>query len=193
MAAARRSGRLSAGGTPIGGSPPPNAGSARHDSSRTNAIAALSPKARSAGPASPNYVRLRGEYQNLRRKDSRPANGRYSVAARERPNAMAGLDELLLERGLLTAGDLARANEVRRHGSARLPATLVRLGMVPETDLLEAQAAATGLPTIARSDFPETPLPLDDINPRFLARHAIAPVAFDDGRLTLAMADAEDE
>jgi general secretion pathway protein E len=106
---------------------------------------------------------------------------------------MAGLDELLLERGLLTAGDLARANEVRRHGSARLPATLVRLGMVPEIDLVEAQAAATGLPVIARSAFPETPLALDDINPRFLARHAVAPVAFDDGRLTLAMADAEDE
>src|SRR5687767_13839740 len=106
---------------------------------------------------------------------------------------MAELDELLLERGLLTAGDLARANEVRRHGSARLPATLVRLGMVPEIDLVEAQAAATGLPVIARSAFPETPLALDDINPRFLARHAVAPVAFDDGRLTLAMADAEDE
>ena len=106
---------------------------------------------------------------------------------------MAGLDSLLLERGLPTAGDLARANEVRRHGSARLPATLVRLGMVPETDLVEAQAAATGLAVVTRADFPETLPTLDDVNPRFLARHAVAPVAFDDGRLTLAMADAEDE
>jgi general secretion pathway protein E len=45
---------------------------------------------------------------------------------------------------------------------------------------------------MGRSDFPETP-PLDSINPRFLARHAVAPIAFEDGRLTLAMADAEDE
>src|SRR5688572_29109724 len=102
---------------------------------------------------------------------------------------MAGLDELLLERGLLTAGDLARADEVRRRASARLPATLVRLGMVPEMDLVEAQAAATGLPIMGRSDFPETPPALDDLNPRFLARHAVLPVAFGNGRLTLAMAD----
>jgi general secretion pathway protein E len=106
---------------------------------------------------------------------------------------MVGLEEILVEKGLLTAGDLARANEVRRHSSARLPATLVRLGMVPELDLAEAQAAAAGLPILGRADFPETLPRLGDLNPRFLARHAIAPVAFDEGRLTLAMADAGDE
>ncbi len=105
---------------------------------------------------------------------------------------MGGLEELLVERGLLTAGDLARANEVRRHGSARLPATLVRLGLVPEVDLLEAQAAATGLAIVGRADFPETAPAIDDLNPRFLARHSVAPVALGDGRLVLAMADPDD-
>jgi general secretion pathway protein E len=105
---------------------------------------------------------------------------------------MAGFDELLVEKGLLTASDLARANEVRRHGRARLPATLVRLGLVPELDLLETQAAASGLRVVGRADFPQTALWIDDINPRFLARHAVAPLAYEDGRLTLAMADPED-
>lgn len=106
---------------------------------------------------------------------------------------MSGLEQALVERGLLTAGDLARANEVRSHGSGRLAATLVRLGLVPEADLLQAQAAATGLRIVGRSDFPETAPPIDDLNPRFLARHAIAPVARENGRLTLAMADPDDE
>jgi general secretion pathway protein E len=106
---------------------------------------------------------------------------------------MAGLEEELLEKGLLSAGDLARANEVRRHASARLPATLVRLGMVPETDLVQAQAAATGLPVLPASGFPESAPEIEALNLRFLARHAIAPVAFEDGRLTLAMADPGDE
>ena len=78
---------------------------------------------------------------------------------------MGELEQALVERGLLTAGDLARANEVRGHGSGRLAATLVRLGLVPEADLLQAQAAATGLRIVGRSDFPETAPPIDDLEP----------------------------
>jgi general secretion pathway protein E len=106
---------------------------------------------------------------------------------------MAGFDELLVERGVLTASDVARANEVRRHGQARLAATLVRLGLVPEADLVATQAAASGLPVAERGDFPEAPPPIDGLNPRFLARHAIAPLALEEGRLTVAMADPDDE
>jgi general secretion pathway protein E len=105
---------------------------------------------------------------------------------------MSGFEELLVQRGLLTPADLSRANEVRRHGDARLCATLARLGMVSEADLLAAQAAATGFPVVGKAEFPEAP-PVADINPRFLARRGIAPLAYQEGRLTLAMADPDDK
>jgi len=104
---------------------------------------------------------------------------------------MAGFEELLVEKGLLTAGDLSRANDVRRHGDGRLCATLARLGLVSESDLVEAQAEATGFPVVGRAAFPETP-PAAELNRRFLARHAVAPLDFAEGRLTLAMADPDD-
>ena len=104
---------------------------------------------------------------------------------------MSGFEELLVTKGLLTEGDLARANEVRAR--ARLPATLVRLGMVPETDLVHALAEASGLPVLARSDFPEKPPEIEGLNPRFLARHFVLPVARDETGVRIAMADPEDE
>lgn len=106
---------------------------------------------------------------------------------------MTAFTELLLERNLLTASDLMRAEEVRERIGGRLPVTLARLGLVSETDLAEALAAGAGLPLLAKHELPEAPVEIEGINPRFLRRHALAPIAHDEGQLTIAMADPGDE
>lgn len=98
---------------------------------------------------------------------------------------------LLVERDLLSPRDLARAEEARVGTGLRLPATLARLGLIPETELAAALAEAHGLDLIGRESI-RTPRPEDPVNPLFLLRHAVVPVERRGGRLILAMADPED-
>ena len=100
--------------------------------------------------------------------------------------------ELLLDRNLISPADLARAQEVQAMAGGRLPATLVRLGLVAEGDIADALGGAHDLPVLRRQDFP-TELPaLDDINPSFLQRRAVVALGFEDGELQIALADPED-
>lgn len=116
--------------------------------------------------------------------------GTASLLAGKGRNVVASFGELLMERDLIGAADLARAEEVRARTGLRLPATLARLGMVAEADLASALADAHGLELAAA----ETLSALDGLplNPRFLARHAVAPVRRANGTLVAAMADPED-
>ncbi len=102
-------------------------------------------------------------------------------------------EQLLIERQLVTERDLARAEEMRARTGGRLPATLARLGLVTETEIVDALAAATSLPVADPADFPREPVPIDGLNPRFLRRHSVLPLTSDGGRLKLAMADPEDD
>jgi general secretion pathway protein E len=106
---------------------------------------------------------------------------------------MSAFPDLLIERGMLGPNDLARAEEVRRHTGGRLPATLTRLGLLSETDLVQILSAVTGRAVATRDDFPKTQVEIEGLNRRFLARHTIVPIALESGCLTVAMADPEDE
>lgn len=99
----------------------------------------------------------------------------------------------MMEAGLLTPSDLARAEEVSRRTDGRLARTLAQLGIVAEVDILQSQAGMTGLPVLTRSSFPEAPLSLPGLNRQFLQRHAIVPVAISDGVLSVALADMDDD
>src|SRR3712207_4909533 len=105
---------------------------------------------------------------------------------------MVAFTELLLERGMLTASDLARAEEVCERTGSRLPVTLSRLGLVSESDLAAAIAAELELPLFGKRELPESCVEVEGINREFLRRHAIAPIAQVDGQLTVAMADPRD-
>lgn len=98
----------------------------------------------------------------------------------------------LIERRLLAPSDMARAEEIVSRVGGRVPATLVRLGMVDETDLAAELAAAQNLSFIQRSEFPdEIPL-IDGLNNSFLARHNAVPIRLTDGKLTVVLADPSD-
>jgi general secretion pathway protein E len=100
--------------------------------------------------------------------------------------------ELLVARELVSPSDLARAEDARARSGLRLPATLVRLGIVPEAQVAEALAEAHGLALAERDGIPR---PDDEagLNPRFLLRHSVVPLERQGERLILAMADPEDE
>jgi len=106
---------------------------------------------------------------------------------------MDSFPDRLLEAGLLTSADLARAEEVRLCAGGRLPAILARLGFVDESDIARVMGEATGLPVLTRADFPNDILALEGLNRRFLARHAACPLSIHDGTLVLALADPGDE
>jgi general secretion pathway protein E len=102
------------------------------------------------------------------------------------------LSELLVEKGLVSPSDILRAQQLCVQSGGRLPATLSRLGMVNESDLVSAIAEAEGLSAVFRSDFPETPLEIEGLNTAFLARHSVFPLAWAGTTLRLAMADPND-
>lgn len=100
---------------------------------------------------------------------------------------------LLVEKGLASESDIARASQIAERASGRLPATLARLGMVAEADLAQALSDTTALPLVDRAAFPEVRPEIEGLNPRFLARHAVLPLELEGGRLRLAMADPGDK
>jgi len=105
---------------------------------------------------------------------------------------MGGFAEQLLANELLSTGDLVRAEEIALRAGERLPATLVRLGLLPELEIAQLFQQATGFErfmAVPGQGFAENP----DINRRYLRRRAIAPLGLDGERLDVAMADPEDQ
>ncbi|OUS12816.1 type II secretion system protein GspE [Gammaproteobacteria bacterium 53_120_T64] len=101
-------------------------------------------------------------------------------------------DELraaLLETGLLSAPDFARAQRVHSESSDEsLVALLLRLGMVSERGMAKVQADMAGLSLLKPGDYPEqaleTPLSL-----RFMKDQYLLPLAMRANTLDLAVAD----
>ncbi|WP_370525910.1 MULTISPECIES: type II secretion system ATPase GspE [Methylococcus] len=99
----------------------------------------------------------------------------------------------LVRRGKVREMDLARAKRLAAQADdMRLPALLVKLGVVSERDVAETLAEASGLPLVGPSDYPDvSPLP-ESVAARFLKdRHAVG-VAAGDGGFVVAVEDPFD-
>ncbi len=105
---------------------------------------------------------------------------------------MLSLESLLIENGSVAKPDIERAKAVSEQTGTRLGATLVRLGMISESDLAHQQSDALELDFVHRAELPSS-LVIPGINPRFLERHGIWPISVDEQILRLAVADAQDE
>jgi hypothetical protein len=95
---------------------------------------------------------------------------------------MTGLADYLAEKGLLSRSALARADEVMIRTRARLPSTLVRLGLVADSEVAQALADLHELPLASRAVLAGERVAIDGLNPRFLARHAVLPLSRTTGR-----------
>ncbi|WP_158703073.1 GspE/PulE family protein [Allosphingosinicella vermicomposti] len=100
---------------------------------------------------------------------------------------------LLVDKGLVSASDVTRAQEISAQTRSRMSSVLVKLGLVSESDLLSIQQDLTGLQVVKRAEYPDTLPEADGLMHAFLARHAVIPLTLENRTLTLAMADPHDE
>jgi general secretion pathway protein E len=109
--------------------------------------------------------------------------------AGDRLEALSGV---LLERGLVDDKTLDRARRVASETGQRLDAVLTQLGLVSERGLAESLSAYLGLPLVGAERYPDAPLLVDRLKPRFLRKAHALPIAVEPDRIVLAMADPLD-
>lgn len=98
----------------------------------------------------------------------------------------------LVAEGKLKQEDLEKALALYDADAISLPLYLVRLGLVSEVDLAQAQASVLGLPLLEERDFPEAPVNHHELAVKFLKESNIVPVEETSTSIVLAMADPGD-
>ena len=127
---------------------------------------------------------------------------RSSAAARPTPPALSApgdsddrLDRLtgiILDRGLCDARGMERARRIADDSGQRVDAVLSQLGLVTERGLAAAYSELLEVPVATPARFPAEPLFAERLTARFL-RHARAlPLALEEERLVIAVADPLD-
>lgn len=104
----------------------------------------------------------------------------------------AELCDLMIERGRLRPEDFNRAKAYREQHGGNLLTLLVRLGLVSERDLAQAQSELLDLPLISERDYPEHGPEIDSISVRFMKQQHLVPVRVDEGSIDVVMADPQD-
>lgn len=99
----------------------------------------------------------------------------------------------LVSRGKVREQDVHRARLLgAKAGDQKLPALLIRLGLVSERDAAEVLAEVSGSPLVSPDDFPDvSPLP-EQWAPRFLKEHHLLGIAARADALVVAVADPLD-
>src|SRR5437660_2388102 len=99
------------------------------------------------------------------------------------------LGTLLLERGLITQEQLDAALEEQRETRKSLGRVLIDGGMVSETDLVATLAARIGLEFVDLIEYAVDPSAVALISDSLARRFQALPIAWEDNRLVVAMAD----
>jgi general secretion pathway protein E len=107
--------------------------------------------------------------------------------------AIDAVCEFMLSSNRLKPADLKRAETYREQNGGDLVTLLVRLGLVSERDVAEAESHLLGLPLVRATDFPDEAPEFPGISVRFLKQNLILPVGESDGDLTVVMANPRDE
>jgi general secretion pathway protein E len=109
------------------------------------------------------------------------------------PSEVAGsLDQLVLDRELVSPETLARARAVQSETGERLDAVLTRLGLISEVALAQAISRATGFRLATSDDFPAEPVAADTLAPRFLRDARAVPLRQTPSGVEIAFVDPLD-
>jgi general secretion pathway protein E len=100
----------------------------------------------------------------------------------------------LVARGKVREAEITRAKRLAvQTDEQRIPALLVKLGVVSERDTAEILADVSGLPLVSPADFPDaSPLP-DTVSTRFLKENHLVGIAARDDEIVVAVTDPFDE
>ena len=102
------------------------------------------------------------------------------------------IDAVVRASGLLAPDTLARATMVQAETGERLEAVLTRLGLMSEQALAGALVKATGLPLVAREDYPAEPIVAAALSERFLRDVKVVPLRDTAAGVEIAMVDPLD-
>ena len=99
----------------------------------------------------------------------------------------------LIDSGRLKQSDLKRAETFRDQNGGDLITLLVRLGLVSERDVAEAESSLLELPLISMADLPEDAPDIGSLSLRYLKQHLLLPVSVSDSEMVVVMANPRDE
>ena len=99
------------------------------------------------------------------------------------------LGEYLVSRHQLSESDLQRVSAMQSVES--LGSLLVKMGLVSERNLAEAQSERLVIPLVEKTDFPEMPLLEDVLSSKYLRHNLVLPLEVTNEQLTVALADPD--
>jgi len=102
---------------------------------------------------------------------------------------MKQLGEILMDKGLVTEGQLMAALDEQTIRGESLGRTLVGLGVLSEAQLVESLAIQVGMDFIDLDDFAVDRLAVGQVPSSLCRRHVVLPVAIEGGVLVLATAN----
>ncbi|GMR15633.1 MAG: type II secretion system ATPase GspE [Gammaproteobacteria bacterium] len=99
----------------------------------------------------------------------------------------------LIGRGRLKKADLRRAEAFRDQNGGDLVTLLVRLGLVSERDVAEAESSLLQLPLKSTADWPDEAPDIGKLSLRYLKQNLLLPVAVTDSDMVVVMANPRDK
>lgn len=115
------------------------------------------------------------------------------MADEQEVSGRADIETVLTGRGLLSGPALERVRRLEAESGERIDLIAAKLGLVSDRDLAEAYASVLGAPLLSRDDFPAQPVAADRLQPAFLKRARIVPLAETEGAIVVGMADPLDD
>jgi len=100
--------------------------------------------------------------------------------------------QILITRGIISAEQLAEAEEMSRHADMRLPDALARLGYATGEEVMRAMAEEHGLDYVKLSDVIVPPSVLELVPESVARENVILPLAEEDGALRVIISDPND-
>ena len=102
------------------------------------------------------------------------------------------VSQFLLDSGRLRKADLKRAEAYREQNGGDLVTLLVRLGLVSERDVAEAESNLLGIPMVSTADLPDEPPEIEGVSLRFLKQNLLLPIEKTEDKLVVVMANPRD-
>jgi general secretion pathway protein E len=120
---------------------------------------------------------------------------RSAISARPHEHGQNSIGEILTDAGKLKKENVAHALRLQREQRVweRIGAILVKLGFVSERDIVEGLAKQFSIGLVERDEFPEQLLYGKKISARFLQANTALVFDEDEDRMSLVMADPQDQ
>ena len=104
-----------------------------------------------------------------------------------------GVCSFLIDSGRLKKSDLKRAETFRDQNGGDLITLLVRLGLVSERDVAEAESNLLELPLISTADLPEEAPDIGKLSLRYLKQKLLLPISATESEMVVVMANPRDK